>query len=556
MKKINVLIVESPTKARTISQIIKAKSPSDGNYIVKSTYGHIRDLPDDSFGIDKETLEPEFIYKKNGVFLVKSLKPLKDRAFFYIATDFDREGEAIAFECVEMLGIKDDNYARITFHEITPEAILEAFKNPRKIISELVHAQYARRILDRIVGYELSPFLWNKLKKNWLSAGRVQSVALRMIVEREDEIRNFKKEEFLVFYIEVKGIKAKLIKIGGADAGKIPPDKLDEYLTILKSKKYRVDRVVKTPSKIYPHPPFTTSTLTQTAFNTLRFSAGKTMRIAQRLYEGVSIEGKLTGLITYMRTDSVSVSSLAVNSLRKFIEEVFGVEKLSPARRVFKSKIKHAQEAHEAIRPTYVRNTPEKLKGYLTLDEFKLYDLIWRRFVATQMREVDYDRYEVYIKSDDSSFEFKYDCSVLVNDGFRSIYKVDVNFTSPPPFFQDEVLTEFSITYKIDHTNPPPRYTESTLIKALESYGIGRPSTYAPIISTLYKRGYVTSRYYIHPTKLGEDVIRVLKEKFPQVLDYKFTANMEELLDEVAKGAIPWKDVVNKFYEPIKEQLR
>ncbi|MCS7184826.1 MAG: type I DNA topoisomerase, partial [bacterium] len=449
----------------------------------------------------------------------------------------------------------ENKYDRITFHEITPEAIIEALNNPRKIIKELVDAQYARRILDRVVGYELSPYLWSKLKRNWLSAGRVQSVALRLIVEREQEIRNFKIEKYLVFYIKFKGIKAKLVKLNGKDVGKIELNLLKEFLDKLNSCNYYVSDVVVTPSNKAPLPPFTTSTLTQTAFNTLKFSTAKTMKIAQRLYEGVKINNRLTGLITYMRTDSVNVSILAVNSLRKFIESTYGIDKLSNFVRKFRSKIKHAQEAHEAIRPTYVKNTPDAIKDYLTQDEFKLYDLIWRRFVATQMRDVEFDNYEVIIKSTDGVYEFKYECKVLKNSGFMDVYKIDEEFVSEPKVKKGEKVEDFKIDYKIEETKPPPRYTESSLIKTLESYGIGRPSTYAPIISTLYKRGYVKPKYYLYLTKLGEEVVKILLEKFPQVIDYKFTAEMEEELDKVAKGQLHWKDVVRKFYEPIKKQL-
>ena len=558
----NLVIVESPTKAKTIKKFLGR------DYTVLSSYGHIRDLPKKEMGIDVENdfamkyvITPEA--KKN----VTALKEAaQDANTIYFATDEDREGEAIAWHLITILKPKKTQAKRIAFHEITKNAITNAIKNPRELDLKLVDAQQARRALDRLVGYELSPLLWKKIRMG-LSAGRVQSAAVRMIVDRENEIRAFKAQEYWSIEAELKkpqgpseSFRAKLIKKDDQTIDKLDITSQTAARQIEKNlarASYQVAAVSRKSKKKSPAPPFTTSTLQQTAANYLRFSSKQTMMLAQQLYEGVELgaEGSV-GLITYMRTDSFNLSPEALTATHQFIKKSYG-DKYAPASpRAFKTKSKGAQEAHEAIRPTDINHTPEKVKPFLDERQFKLYDLIWRRLVASQMTEAETEATTADIRA--NNYLFRATGSVITFDGYLKIYPSDTKDTRLPPLSEKENLDLIKLHLDQHFTEPPARFTEASLIKAMEAEGIGRPSTYAPTISTIVDRGYVEKNQdrRFAPTQTGELVNKVLVEHFPQIVDLKFTAEMEKELDEVAQGQRPWVPVIKAFYTPFKKNLK
>jgi DNA topoisomerase-1 len=560
----NLVIVESPAKARTISRFLGS------DFLIESSLGHVRDLPTSKLGIDVEhNFQPTYIIPQKAKATVKKLKEeAKKSENIILATDEDREGEAIAWHLVSALKLEDkpkDSIKRIVFHEITKGAIEEALKNPRDIDMRLVDAQQARRILDRLVGYKLSPFLWKKVSRG-LSAGRVQSVAVRLIVEREREIKEFKPEEYW-------SIEATLKKAGGeqesfvATLAKINNKAVDKFeiknsesaekiTNDLKEADWEVINVEKRAVSRNPLPPFTTSTLQQEAWRRLRFSAKQTMRLAQQLYEGVELSEGAVGLITYMRTDSVNLSEESLGASRNFIEKNFGKNYALPSPRRFKTKSKGAQEAHEAIRPTDPARTPESVKKYLEPRQYRLYDLIWKRFIASQMPEAIFDATAADIKAGEK-YIFRATGTTLRFDGFLKIYPLKFEEISLPELSMNERLNLVALKPNQHFTEPPPRYTEASLVKALEKFGIGRPSTYAPTMATIQDRGYVAKdeqKRFI-PTEIGTIVNDILVEHFPEVVDIGFTAKMEEELDEIAEGKIAWQPVIKEFYEPFAKRL-
>ena len=548
----NLVIVESPTKSKTLQQFLGPK------HKVLSSYGHIRDLPKGELGVDVEKdFEPKYVIPTKARKNLNSLKKEAEKAdLIILATDEDREGEAIAWHLAQALELKNEkDYERIVFHEITKEAVKEAMENPRKIDMNLVDAQQTRRILDRIVGYKLSPFLWKKVARG-LSAGRVQSVAVRMVVEREREIQKFKPQEYWSIEVLLKSLKdekqfeATLIKRGEKLIPKLgikTKRETEKIVGELKDAEYSVANVEKKEIKKNPYPPFTTSTLQQAAWQRFRFPAKFTMRIAQRLYE--------TGQITYHRTDSLNLSNLALGASKKFITENYGQN--YHQFRKFKTKAKGAQEAHEAIRPTYANKTPEQLKTEVKLDDnqFKLYDLIWRRFIACQMKEALFDATVVDIKVKD--YVFRANGQTLKFDGFLKVYPTKFEEADLPVLIKEEILKLLKLNSLQHFTQPPARYTEASLIKALEAEGIGRPSTYAPTISTIQDRNYIEKdgKRYFQPTEIGFVVNDILVEHFPDVVDIKFTANMEEDLDKIAEGERGWKKIIEEFYGPFSKNL-
>lgn len=562
-----LVIVESPTKAQTISTFLK-----EGFKVVASK-GHIRDLPKSKLGIDIENnFSPHYIIPTKARKTVNQLKKETEKAEkIILATDEDREGEAIAWHLVEALSLKDKPYERIVFHEITKPAIEEALKNPRKINLNLVNAQQSRRILDRLVGYELSPFLWKKLFRG-LSAGRVQSPALRLIVEREKERLAFKPEEYYtleaLFYKDDKNqaFKALLFKINNKVLLKteINSKKQAEEIkrTINKNKGVVID-IKKEKLVRSPLPPFITSTLQQTAFQLFRYPAKKTMQIAQTLYEGKTIGKDRVGLITYMRTDSYNISELALKKCHDFIRQNFPKEYTTSNYRLFKFRSRLAQEAHEAIRPTDPFLTPEKVKPYLNKEEFNLYSLIWQRFIACQMPQAEMEKTEILIEvegSDKNKYLFKSYFLSLIFDGFFKVYPYtkpkDIVFELPKLSLKD-ILSIKELNLKQHFTQPPPRYNDASLIKTLENYGIGRPSTYAPIINVLFERGYVKrdENKALMPTEIGILVADLLIKHFPQIVDYNFTSYLEEQLDKIALAQADWQEVTKNFYYPFKKNL-
>ncbi len=557
MKK-GLIIVESPTKAKTINGIL-------GNqYLVFATMGHIRDLPEDRFGVDIENnFSPHYVIIPGKERIVEKLKKLaKDSKAIYLATDEDREGEAIAWHIICLLNKDIDEVKRVAFHEIVPDAVKKAFENPRKISLELVNAQQARRILDRIVGYTISPLLGKHLEVG-LSAGRVQSVALRLIVEREEEIENFIPETYYIIKCEVekegKKVIFNLIKIGerSIEKGKLKDEKeVNEIIEKLKSGKLIVKNKEEKNKNLNPVAPFITSTLQQEANNILNFSSTKTMFIAQQLYEGIEIEGKNIGLITYMRTDSPSVAKPAQIQALKYIEETFGNKYLPEKPNIYHSKSKVSQEAHEAIRPTSVYRTPEKIKKYLNSDQFKLYDLIWRRFLASQMKNAVIKNIKILSMND--IYLFETEGNFIVFDGFLKLWplKIEKGNEIIEKFEEGEILNVKKYLKETKKTQPPQRYTESSLIKTLEKYDIGRPSTYAPTIATLFARKYIKKeKKFLFPLKMGRIVYQVLKKFFPEIIEIDFTARMEEDLDKIANGEKNWIDVLRNFYENFKPTL-
>jgi DNA topoisomerase-1 len=564
-----LVIVESPAKARTLKKFLGK------DYEVKACGGHVRDLPRKSIGvkIDKD-FEPNYIIIKGKEKNIKELKAAANKAqVIFLAPDPDREGEAIAWHLKYLLG-KDGKIKRIEFNEITKEAVNNAVKNPREIDLPRVNAQQARRILDRIVGYKLSPLLWKKVRKG-LSAGRVQSVAVRLICEREVLVQKFKAEEYWDIVANLSNkekseFTAKLIAKGEEGLGVRPKEKGKIIKSEAEAKKivkeldganYVVSKVVRKEQKRHSSAPFITSTLQQEASRKLGFSAKRTMVIAQKLYEGIDIQGEgRVGLISYMRTDSVRIAKEAETEVRKYIADTFGKEYLPEHPQHYKKK-KQAQDAHEAIRPTSVLRHPEKVKDGLRPDELKLYDLIWKRFVACQMNSAIFDQTSIDISAKD--YKFRATGSVLKFDGFIKVYmegedeEDEKEMAGTLPHLEEgEGLSLMVLTPAQHFTQPPPRYTEASLVKELEKKGIGRPSTYAPIISNVQDRGYIIKEgKALKPTEIGTVVNGLLVKHFPRILDYKFTALLEDELDDIVASKIEWVTALKEFYGPFSKAL-
>ena len=552
-----LVIVESPAKANTIKKFL------GGNCKVVASMGHVRDLPKSKLGVnvDKD-FEPDYINIRGKASLINSLKKdAKDSKQVILATDPDREGEAIAWHLAYLLGIPEDAVCRVTFNEITKEAVKDAIKKPRTIDLNLTDAQQARRVLDRIVGYKISPVLWKKVKKG-LSAGRVQSVAVALIVEREEEIEKFIPEEYwnINAILSDKKTKTKFeAKFYGKNNKKLDlhsKEEVDKILLDLENTKYIVKDVKTGEKKRTPAPPFTTSTMQQEASRKLNFALKKTMSVAQTLYEGVKIpERGITGLITYMRTDSTRISEEARKAAKTHIEDKYG--KNYYENRYYKTK-SDAQDAHEAIRPSYIDLEPEKIKEYLTSDQYKLYRLIYNRFIASQMSAAVYDTMAVAIDAD--NYNFKANGQTLKFKGFMTLYvenkdnEQDEDFEQIPSLDIGEEVKKEKLDSKQSFTEPPPRYTEASLVKALEEDGIGRPSTYAPTITTILTRRYIEkNQKQLVPTDLGKVVNKLLIENFKDVINVEFTANMEEEFDRIAEGKESWKKVIREFYTPFSK---
>jgi len=561
-----LVIVESPTKAKTIKQFLGK------DYIVESSFGHVRDLPQREIAIDTENnFEPKYIIIPKAKKVVNLLRErVKKSQDIILATDEDREGEAIAWHLVKALDLDETKTKRIVFHEITKNAIEEALQNPRNIDMGLVDSQQARRILDRLVGYKLSPLLWKKVARG-LSAGRVQSVAVRLIAERQKEIDEFKPEEYWTIIATLlrnkDGFDAILTKINDKTIGKLDiktKTQAEEIANDLNSLEYTISQIEKKETKRNPFPPFTTSTLQQEASRKLRFSAKQTMFIAQQLYEGITIgdgNKESIGLITYMRTDSLNLAGQAINSVRNLIGEDFGKEYLPPKPNFYKTKSKGAQEAHEAIRPTFPEKRPEQLKEYLNKNQWALYNLIWQRTIACQMKSAVFDSTIVDIETNKSPLKhvylFRVNGNILKFPGFLRVWPIRKEDVLLPELKEKEILELIKIDPLQHFTQPPAPYTEATLVKALEENGIGRPSTYAPILETIQKRGYVTKVIkYLHPTDIGIVVNKLLVEHFPKIVDIGFTAKMENDLDSIASGKKKWVPVVEKFYKPFEKTLK
>jgi len=571
MKK-NLVIVESPAKARTLGRILGS------SYSLKASLGHVRDLPKSRLGVDVENgFAPAYVVPRGKSKTVRELKEAaKAASTVYLATDPDREGEAISWHLVNVMKSNKTPYRRVVFHEITEEAIKHAFKHSRAIDMQLVNAQQARRILDRLVGYKLSPLLWRKVRRG-LSAGRVQSVALRIIVDREREIEKFVPEEYWTIEAELtkKAPSAEAVAFRAMLVGLVNGDKLDinsqEEATAIKDEleqaSYSVIKVKAKKVTRQPAPPFITSTLQQEALRRLRFSAGQTMAIAQQLYEGLPAGDKgSVGLITYMRTDSTRVARSAIVEAREFISSKYGAEFVPPHARSFTRVVKGAQEAHEAIRPTRIRREPSQIKKYLTANQFKLYELIWKRMVASQMSAAIFDNTTVDIEARCPEAEGDYllrtSSSVNRFPGFIILYVEEKDQAEEekqsilPQLEKGDELSLLGLFPEQHFTQPPPRFTEATLIKMLEQWGIGRPSTYAPILSTIQEREYVAKvRGSFQPTELGIVVNDLLSQYFSDIIDIEFTARMEDELDEIANEKRDWVGVVQDFYMPFEKSL-
>ena len=548
-----LVIVESPSKAKTIGKYLGSR------YNVIASVGHVRDLPKSKLGIDIDgNFEPQYISIRGKGDLIKSLKKEASKASkVYLATDPDREGEAISWHLAFLLDLDPEEACRIEFNEITKDTIKEAIKHPRKINMGLVDAQQARRVLDRLVGYQISPLLWRKVRKG-LSAGRVQSAALKIICDREREIEKFEPKEFWNITAEFKKGKKFQAKLAEANGKKIVVENKaqnDNIIKELNSGEFIVSDVKEKIRMQKPYPPFTTSSLQQDAGNKLNFNAKKTMMIAQQLYEGVDVKGRgTTGLITYLRTDSVRVSDAAKQAAKDLIVSKFGAE--YSANNVFSNKKKDIQDAHEAIRPAIIELEPELIKDSLTADQFKLYKLIWNRFMASQMSQSKSNSMQVNIAN--GIYGFKANGSELLFDGFRRLYNTadDEGAKLLPSLEKDEKLKAESLKGEQSFTQPPARYTEASLVKELEDKDIGRPSTYAPIVSTLTERKYVgREKKALKPTELGFLVNDLMEEYFKDIVDAGFTANMENRLDDVEVGSQKWKDLISEFYGPFKKEL-
>ena len=569
------MIVESAAKARTIERYL-----GDG-FAVKASVGHVRDLQKSKMGVDVENdFEPKYSIVSDRRKVVNELKTAAKRAGnVYLATDPDREGEAISWHLSEILGISQDDARRVVFHEITRDAVMEAFNDPRQIDHQLVEAQQARRILDRLVGFKLSPFIRNKVA-GAQSAGRVQSVALRLVVDREEEINAFVPKEYWLISIDLEkqssdiSVGARLYRIHGE---KKDPNKPENELLSneasatavadeLKSAAYTVTSVTKRQVKVRPRPPFITSTLQQQAARSLRFNAQRTMSTAQSLYEGVVLgDGQPVGLITYMRTDSTNLAASALQQAQTFIQGEFG-DSYHAGHRVYQTSSRNAQEAHEAIRPTSISNTPDRVSRFLNQDQRRLYELIWRRMVASQMADGIDERTRADIDAvttNGKNHKLRATGSVTVFDGFRKLYIETRDEDSEsddarrlPPLFEDESLNLLKVNNDQKFTQPPPRFTEANLIRTLEELGIGRPSTYATIVGRIVDRNYVTrERNRFHPTKSGIAVCAMLKQFFPDIVDVGFTAGMETKLDDIASGDLERVEMLREFYSPFDAAL-
>jgi DNA topoisomerase-1 len=574
-KEKSLVVVESPAKARTISGILGA------DYDVRASVGHIRDLPKSKLGVDVEQgFLPQYIVPREKAKAVREIKQAAAKAgTVYLATDPDREGEAIAWHLIEAAALAGKPLRRVVFHEITPEAVSEAFEHPREIDMQLVDAQQARRVLDRLVGYRLSPFLWKQVKRG-LSAGRVQSVALRLVAEREREILDFKPQEYWTIEAELaKSVNGSSDRTFRARLHGYVQDRKrkleiasemdsERFAALLKSSAYRVLTVQKKNISRRPAAPFITSTLQQEASRRLGYSAKRTMAIAQQLYEGLSLGAGEVGLITYMRTDSTNVAAAAQMEARDYIGSKFGKEFLPASPRVYRKKVKGAQEAHEAVRPTSVLREPDSLRGVLSNDQLRLYSLIWQRFVASQMADAQFDQTTAEIEAapatDAEPLLLRATNTQLRFAGYRQVYEEgrdngeeeDLGKNPLPDLADDDALDLRELFPEQHFTEPPPRFTEASLVKALEEKGIGRPSTYAPTMATVQDRGYIEKEgRALKPTDLGFVVNDLLVQHFPDFVDERFTAEMEDELDEIADGERDWVPVVEQFYRPLETAL-
>ncbi|OPA77584.1 DNA topoisomerase I [Paenibacillus selenitireducens] len=557
----SLVIVESPAKAKTIGKYLGSK------YIVKASMGHVRDLPKSQIGVEVENdFNPKYITIRGKGSIMKELKDARKKVKkVYLAADPDREGEAIAWHLAHVLDLEEGESCRVVFNEITKQAVKDAFKTPRQINMDLVNAQQARRILDRLVGYKISPLLWKKVKKG-LSAGRVQSVAVKIIIDRENEINDFVPEEYWSILAKLgigkNEFEAKFHSIDGTKRELHNEDEVKEILEAIAKQKFTVTEVKERERQRHPSPPFITSSLQQEAARKLNFRAAKTMSVAQQLYEGVDLgkEGTV-GLITYMRTDSTRISTVAQDEAKEFIVGKYGSD-FSPEtpRQYTKKTSANAQDAHEAIRPTSVLREPDEIKSFMSRDQYRLYKLIWERFVASQMTSAILDTLTVDIAAGRATFRAV--GSKVRFKGFMQVYVEGNDDGSTdedkllPALKQGDVLTNKDIEPKQHFTQPPPRYTEARLVKTLEELGIGRPSTYAPTLETIQKRGYVAveEKKFV-PTELGELVIEQMEQFFPEILDVEFTAHMEEDLDHVEEGEGEWVKVLADFYKSFEKRL-
>ena len=555
-----LVIVESPAKVKTIKKFLGK------NYVVTASNGHVRDLPKSQMGVDVEhDFEPKYItIRGKGELLAGLRKEVKKADRIYLATDPDREGEAISWHLSKALNLEDKKTRRISFNEITKNAVKESLKHPREIDMNLVDAQQARRILDRIVGYKISPLLWAKVKRG-LSAGRVQSVALRIIADREEEINAFIPEEYWTLEAQMrapgekKSVTARFYGTAGEKKTITSKEEMEKVLADLEDARYYVEEVKKGERTKKMPVPFTTSTLQQEASKALNFATAKTMRIAQQLYEGVDIKGNGTvGVITYLRTDSTRISEEADASVRSYIAQNYGQEFVAPAN-AGSGNGRNIQDAHEAIRPTDVARTPAQMKDSLTRDQFRLYQLIWKRFVASRMQPARYETTSVRIAAGD--YRFTVAASRILFEGFRTVYtEADEEKEEKNVLLggleKGMELTRESFESKQHFTQPPAHYTEAALVKTMEELGIGRPSTYAPTISTIIARRYVAKENKnLYLTELGEVVNHIMKQSFPSIVDVNFTANMEGLLDGVAEGKVSWKTIIENFYPDLEEAV-
>ncbi|MCV4232169.1 type I DNA topoisomerase [Virgibacillus sp. LDC1] len=556
----SLVIVESPAKAKTIGKYLGSK------YIVKASMGHVRDLPKSQIGVEVENdFNPKYITIRGKGSVLKELKDASKKVKkVYLAADPDREGEAIAWHLAHALELDDTQSLRVVFNEITKTAVKDAFKTPRKINMDLVNAQQARRILDRLVGYKISPILWKKVKKG-LSAGRVQSVAVKIILDRENEISAFVPEEYwtITAKLAIKGtaFEAKFTQLNGAKKELTNEQEVNEILEAIRDASFQVGEVKERERQRHPSPPFTTSSLQQEAARKLGFRAAKTMSVAQQLYEGVELgkEGTV-GLITYMRTDSTRISGTAQEEAKEYITEKYGDPFVPESPRQYSKKAANAQDAHEAIRPTSVLRDPESMKPFMSRDQLRLYKLVWERFVASQMSSAVLDTLSVDITA--GKTVFRATGSKVRFPGFMKVY-VEGNDDGTteedkylPELHSGDILEKQDIEPKQHFTQPPPRYTEARLVRTLEELGIGRPSTYAPTLETIQKRGYVAiEEKKFMPTELGELVIEQMEQFFPEILNVEFTANMEEDLDHVEEGSEDWVKVLAEFYESFEKRL-
>ena len=552
--KKTLVIVESPSKAKTIGKYLGS------NYKVVASVGHVRDLPKSKLGINiEEDFEPEYISIRGKGDLIKELKKeAKAAGKIYLATDPDREGEAISWHLAYLLGIEEECPCRIVFNEITKDAVKNAVKHPRAIDQKLVDAQQARRVLDRLVGYQISPLLWRKIRRG-LSAGRVQSAALKIICDREELIRDFVPQEYWNIFADFKKGKAFSAKVAEYEGKKLAitnKAEADKVLADLKAGQYAVSQIVRKERSRKPFAPFTTSSLQQDAANKIGFTTKKTMMVAQQLYEGVEIKGHGTvGLVTYIRTDSVRISEEAKAAARSFIESNFGQQ--YTANNIYTNKKKDIQDAHEAIRPSRIELDPELIKDSLTKDQYNLYKLIWSRFLASQMAAAVFDSMQVTIEN--GKYGLRTSGSKLIFDGYLKVYATNLDEDKDkllPELAEGEILDAEEVTAEQKFTEPPSRFTEASLVKELEDKNIGRPSTYAPIVATLLERKYISrEKKTLIPTDLGFLVTDMMEQYFKEIVDTGFTAEMEDKLDDIEGKDLNWKQVVREFYGPLAEEL-